>query len=265
MSSRHPSRVALLLVVGLLMIIGANEGTAQSSSTFDHSAFDQVLATHVDDTGMVDYAALKAHRSEHLDPYLEQLAETDVDALSPDETLALWINAYNALTLAFMLDHYPVDSIWETTPGETAATTEENPFEQPVGTVAGRSYTLDEIEHNEIDAHFDDPRFHFAIVCAAVSCPPLRVEAYTGDQLDTQLHDQAVRFIHDHPDNRISSSDDTIHVSTVFEWFIHDFGGDTDGIQAYLAPFFEGTVRKQLEEAAFHVEFTDYDWTINRQ
>lgn len=265
MTRRWFFNIRLLAVSVLLAGLGLHAAQAQSTDTFDHSDFDAVLETYVDEQGMVDYAGLQENRAEHFDPYLDQLAEANPEALTSDEELAFWINAYNALALDLIIEHYPVESIWEPTPGETMETTEENPFEIPVGTVAGKSYTLDEVEHNEIDDTFDDPRFHFAIVCAAMSCPPLRMEAYTGQQIDDQLHDQAVQFIREHPDNRLEPTDGTVHVSTVFEWFKHDFGGDEAGIQRYIASYVDGDLQQRLEQAAFDVAFTEYDWTLNSQ
>ena len=244
-----------VLLIGLLM--AWLPGLASGQATFDHRTFDDLLAAYVDADGMVDYAGIQQNREHVLDPYLEALAEADASALSSDEAFAFWINAYNALAIDLIVRHYPVDDIFETH--------DENPFEKEVGMIAGHELSLDELEHNFIDDQFDDPRFHFAIVCAAMSCPPLRTEAYTGDRIDEQLQDQAETFIHGHEDNQIAGQRDRIAISTIFDWFKDDFGGGPEGMQRYLADFFEGDTRKQLKQGAYEVSFTDYDWTLNDQ
>jgi len=250
-------RTALGVIACSLLLWMPARPTAAQEASFDHQALDDVLSTYVDAEGMVDYAGLARDRESTLQPYLDALAEAEVEALSDDAAFAFWINAYNALTLDLIARHYPVDDIF--------ATHEENPFKQPVGTVAGHTLSLDELEHDFIDARFDDPRFHFAIVCAAMSCPPLRAEAYTSERLDAQLQDQAERFIRRHEDNRIAGRDDEIVLSTVFDWFKDDFGGTAAGVQRYLAGFFGGDTKHKLQQAAFSVSFAEYDWTLNDQ
>lgn len=250
-------RTALGVIACTLLLWMSAHPTAAQDAAFDHQAFDDVLSTYVDAEGMVDYAGLARDRERTLQPYLDALAEADAGALSDDAALAFWINAYNALTLDLIAQHYPVDDIF--------ATHEENPFEQPVGTVAGHTLSLDALEHDFIDARFDDPRFHFAIVCAAMSCPPLRTEAYTGNRIDEQLQDQAEAFIRRHQDNRIVGRTDEIVLSTVFDWFKDDFGETAAGVQRYLAGFFDGDTKHRLQQAAFSVSFAEYDWTLNDQ
>lgn len=240
----------------LILWTAATPIAAQEAS-FCHQALDDVLATYVDADGMVDYAGLARDRETALQPYLDALAGADVETLGADEAFAFWINAYNALTLDLIARHYPVDDIF--------ATHADNPFKQPVGTVAGHTLSLDALEHDFIDAQFDDPRFHFALVCAAMSCPPLRAEAYIGNRLDAQLQDQAETFIRDEQHNRIAGRTDEIVLSTVFDWFQDDFGGSPAEVQRYLAAFFAGDTQRKLQEAAFTVSFADYDWSLNDQ
>ncbi len=250
-------RHSLLLHIVLATLLLTAHATASAPPEVDHSAFDDLLSTYVDSDGMVDYEGIQQAHAEVLKPYLETLANAQVDGLSPDEELAFWINAYNALTIDLIVRHYPVEDIFETY--------EDNPFEKTVGVVAGNEVSLDELEHDFIDARFDDPRFHFALVCAAMSCPPLRQEAYTGDRLDQQLEEQTRQFIRDESHNQIEGQHATIHLSTIFDWFEDDFGGSPEGVQQYLATFFDGETRARLEAAAFAVEYNTYDWTLNDQ
>ena len=160
---------------------------AASQESVSHAQFDRVLRTFVDAEGQVDYAALKRQMDSTLAPYLETLDAARPASLDRDERLALWINAYNACTLKLIVDHYPVPNI-RTIDGPSP---DDTPFQRPVGPVADTVRTLDEIEHEIIRERFDEPRVHYALVCAAKSCPQLRREAYTAPRLDAQLDDQA--------------------------------------------------------------------------
>lgn len=238
---------------------------AQSQS-IDHSAFDRVLSMYVNNRGHVDYDALHAARDTTLDPYLKQLETVDLEPLSRDERLALWMNAYNALTLHLILEHDRPDTIWAITPGNTPETTEGSPFELPVGVVADTMRTLDEIEHGIIRERFNEPRIHFALVCAAVSCPPLRREVYTGAGLEAQLEDQTRAFLTNPEKNAIPTTADTIRVSRLFDWYQADFGPNAAAVQQYIAPYVDDSdVQTALREGTYTVDFMPYDWALNGQ
>lgn len=155
---------------------------------FDHSAFDELLRRHVDSAGWVDYRGLQKDAAQ-LDRYLKRLAEAPFEQLGRNEKLALLINAYNAFTLRLILDHYPLESIQDI-PADKR-------WEDPRWQVGSHTWTLNDIEHEQIRPNFREPRIHFALVCAAVGCPPLRTEAYTGDQIDEQLAGQT-EYVHSH-------------------------------------------------------------------
>ena len=280
MRSQRLSRHALATVLPLLLALlctGCIGGTAnvqvvraqeavRAPADVDHSAFDRVLNPYVDAQGRVDYARLQPDADSVLTPYLQQLAETDPSNLSRDEQLAFWINAYNAYTIKLILDHYPVESINDIKPGAGPQIPKVNsPFKLDVGEVAGEVRTLDEIEHGIIREDFDEPRIHFALVCAAVSCPRLRREAYEGTRLDAQLDAQARTFLHDDSKNVVPAGEGAIKLSRIFKWFDEDFGGSRASIQRFIAPYFEGPVRSRLESAAYDVDFRDYDWSLNDQ
>jgi len=276
--SRHGTHrlPAFLVVLAALVLAGCTGGAnvqlvraqepVRAPTALDHSAYTDLLQAYVDDAGMVDYAALKANQDEALAPYLRQLAETDPSNLDEPERLAFWINAYNALTLKLIVDHYPVETIRSITPaGGLTVPRLNDPWHVKVGEVGGEIRTLDEIEHDIIRTRFDEPRIHFALVCAAVSCPRLRREAFVGDRLDAQLDDQARLFLHAESKNAIPAPNETIRLSRIFKWFGGDFGENTDALQRYLAPYFDGGVRQKLRDAAYDVDYLDYDWALNAQ
>lgn len=274
-SSRRAFLLGLLVLVAVVALAACRttsvdvvrpEAAIAAPTSFDHSDFDAILGRYVTD-GLVDYEALGA--SGALDPYLRRLAETDPQSLGEDDQLAFWLNAYNALTIKLILDNYPTAGILRLTPVGVRGTTVlipkiNSPFEQTVGIVGGKERSLEEIEHGIIRAEFDEPRIHFALVCAALSCPPLRAEAYTGADLDAQLQDQGDVFLHDERKNVIPGpGGERIHISKIFKWFGGDFGDGDAGVQKYLAQFFDGEVAEKLSAGGYDIDHTRYDWTLN--
>ena len=240
----------------------------QEHAVFDRSRFDVVLASHVDGRGMVDYAGLK--QSDALAPYLADLDAATPEAMPTHERLAFWINVYNAWTLRLILDHHPVASIKRITPvrlpGLSLYVPKLNsPWEYRIVRAAGRRLTLNEVEHGIIRKAFEEPRIHFALVCAARSCPKLRREAYVGARLDEQLEDQARDFLHDPEKNRVPDGDGVIRLSPIFRWFRRDFARDARGLQAFLEPYFEGDVRERLRRGEYRVRYLRYDWRLNER
>ena len=253
--------LALVLCIGSggpLAVASTGAPCAVSDST-RHAAFDRLLERFVDSQGDVDYAALQTQADTVLAPYLRTLADARPSTLDREARLAFWINAYNAYTLKLIVDHFPVASIRDIDGPPGGGT----PFERPVGPVADTVRTLDEIEHEIIRVRFDEPRIHFALVCAAKSCPRLRREAYTGPQLDAQLDAQARRFLNASSKNRIPDGDGTIALSRILKWYGGDFGPTPAAIQRALASFFEGTVRDSLTQGAYTIRYRPYDWTLN--
>ena len=259
-------RAGLLLVaMGLgVGVISTSLGQRMASSepvSVRHGSFTQLLERFVDRQGDVDYEALQAQADSVLAPYLQVLATTHLAPLDREARLAFWINAYNAYTLKLIVDHYPVTSIRDIEGPPNGDT----PFQRPVGPVADTVRTLDEIEHEIIRERFEEPRIHFALVCAAKSCPRLRLEAYTGPRLDQQLDDQAHRFLHADRKNRIPADDGRVALSRILKWYGSDFGPTPAAVQQELASYFEGSVRDSLSRGAYEVRFLPYDWTLNDQ
>jgi hypothetical protein len=234
--------------------------------TVDHSAFDALLRAHVRN-GLVDYDAFR--NAPEFRAYLDRLAATDPAALGRAEQVALWINAYNAYTIQLINKHGERRSIRNVnkTLGVVKA---YGPWQEKLAAVGGRTYTLDEIEQDVLRKRYQEPRIHFALVCAAMGCPPLRSEAYTGARLDAQLDEQARIFLLRSPEkNRVDVATRTVHLSPIFVGFrdyIKDFGGSEAAVGRYVARYFPpGPERELLESGSFRVVKTSYDWTLNSQ
>jgi hypothetical protein len=236
-----------------LLLLGAASAPAES---FDHGAFDALLRRHVVD-GRVDYDAFAA--STEFAGYLDALRKADPARLGDAERLAFWINAYNAYTVRLINRHGERESIRKIgVPG--------GPWREPIAAVGGRTYHLDHVEHEIVRKQWREPRIHFALVCAAIGCPPLRSEAYTGAKLEAQLDDQARAFLLRSPErNRVDAASATVYASPIYaKWYREDFGSTDAAIGEFLARYYPpGPERQLLQSGRFKLVETDYDWTLN--
>jgi len=175
---------------------------AMVAAPFSYELYGKVLLQYVDANGFVNYEALNKDR-ENLDRFaasLANLSPQELENFDEAKKLAFWINAYNALTLKVILDHYPIkkQSLLK------GAVYPNNSIRQIPGVwdkiyfpIAGAEFTLDQIEHEILRVEFKEPRIHMALVCAAAGCPFLRREPFVGERLDAQLTEQTQRFLSD--------------------------------------------------------------------
>ncbi len=235
---------------------------AQPARAIDLVAYADILDRHtseVDDTAMthVDYDALRG--SSGWEQLVESLGRSRPDKLATrGEQLAFWINAYNILTIDLVRRNYPVESIRDI--GSFFFPV----WEREAGTIGGRSYTLNEIEH-EILRPLGDPRIHAAIVCASTSCPQLRREPYEANRIDDQL-DDAVRAFLSSPEKgfRLEEETSTVRLSRIFDWFADDFDSE-GGVLTFVRRYAPGSAMEWLVRNSdeVEVEYLDYDWRLN--
>jgi hypothetical protein len=238
-------------------------GPAVWGASFDHSGFDALLRKHVAE-GMVDYDAFAA--APEFPKYLAAVAQADPAALDDKDRLAYWINVYNAYTIQLINAHQERDSIRNI--NRTLGFAGKGPWHEKLVKAGGQVYHLDNVEHDIIRKQWREPRIHFALVCAAMSCPPLRSEAYTGPKLESQLADQARRFLIDTPSaNRIDVKSGTVYGSMIYvSYYREDFGSTDGAIGIYLARFYpDGPEKRLLLSGRFKLVGTHYDWTLNSQ
>lgn len=268
-----PSRLvsAVLLVLGLGVACGAPASTPaegpiadqiaasmeSGSASFDHAPWDRLLAEGTRE-GFVDYGTMREHRAE-LDAYLESVAQADLAGLEGDHLMALLLNAYNALTVRSILDHWPVESIRDI----------DGVWTEIEHTVGGHQVTLDAIEHNLLRPYWKDPRIHFAVNCASYSCAPLPPWAFDGDRLEEQLEERTHAFLSS-PEN-VKVEGDELLVSKYFDWYGDDFTAEgweprAETIPAFIARYTVPEVRSFIDEQGGDpsVAFMDYDWSLNR-
>jgi hypothetical protein len=276
--------LAVLVGAGAAVFIASERSDPGPAFPLEPPAATQDLPSHIAFTRVldevvrmprVDYAHLQQRR-ELLDHYLDELARTDpgaVEEASREEGLAFWINAYNACMLRLVVDHYPVepgrtglfgmirnrvagypdDSVWQI----------RDVFTRAHCRVAGADRSQDEIEHEIIRPRYEEPRIHFAVNCAAVSCPVLWPEAYTPGRLEEQL-DRAVLYLMAQPDHFLLERGDpaTLRLNRVVDWYAEDFGG-TEGLKRFFAAYLAEAEREIVLRDDTRVRFFEYDWSLN--
>lgn len=223
-----------------------------SQAQIDHTKWNELLIKHVDANGKVNYKGFIKDKTK-LEAYLKTLsAQKPSSSWSKNEQLAFWINAYNAFTVKLIVDNYPVESIKDLGGKIYRVNT---PWDIKFIEIGGEKLHLNDIEHNIIRKEFDEPRIHFALVCAAASCPKLRNEAYVAARLTKQLDDQAVQFLADDNKNKITS--DQLVLSKLFKWYSSDFPKG-DAFIDYLNQFTSVKIQKDA-----NINWMDYDWRLN--
>src|ERR1700730_2350610 len=101
---RGPAKAGHYILVLALLAIAAIAAPRAQQPTIILGPFDLILDTYVRD-GYVYYRALRIERR-RLDEYVRTIASTDVDKRTRNEQIAFWLNAYNALVLQTVIDHY---------------------------------------------------------------------------------------------------------------------------------------------------------------
>lgn len=222
-----------------------------------HEAWSQLLKKYVDSQGMVNYKGFIAD-SLSLNAYLDSLTNhpPDTSAWSRAAQLAYWINAYNAFTIQLVIRHYPLRSIKDISTLVSIPFV-NSPWDIHFIHINGASLDLNDIEHGILRKKFHEPRIHFAINCASISCPRLRDEAYEADKIESQLQQQALAFVNDPARNDVGP--DRASLSRIFKWFRGDFT-KTGSLRAFINQY-----AKHPLESPGEISYKAYNWSLNEQ
>lgn len=247
------SPVFLITLASLLFFASKNIPENNNSMPIQHGQWTRLLQKHVSE-GKVNYKGLIADK-EILQNYLDLLSANhpNPNNWSRQQQMAYWINAYNAFTVKLIVDHYPLKSIKDIKKGI--------PFVNSVWdlkfiNIQGKTYDLNNIEHNILRSEFDDPRIHFAINCASVSCPELTNQAYEAESLDAQLNEAARKFFADPEKNKLQS--DKVEISRIFLWFGGDFKKASGDLITYIRQYTDIAIDPNAE-----IRYLEYDWNLN--
>lgn len=198
---------------------------------------------------LVDYPSIK--ESQSFQTILRVIEGFDISSLkTKEEKLAFWINVYNIAAVKMIVDHYPLNSIRD------KSGLFHKVWDIRIINVGGTDYSLGHIEH-QILRKLGEPGIHFAIVCASMSCPDLREEAYTSEKIDEQLSDQARQFLSN--SRKGLKSDDNVqiaYISRIFDWFKDDFKSK-GGVKKFLNDFSEKDV------TFYKIDYLKYNWDLN--
>jgi len=278
-----PNLTFVLVLSGFLVLSSPCSGTGENKEqSFDYSDYAAVLKTFVDAKAAVNYSKLKAQpqRLEAFVAAVAKLPPETYDRWSENDKIAFWLNAYNGLTLKVIIDNYPIKSsffrsrVWpKNSIRQIAGVWDEMAFN-----VMGQKLTLSHIEHKILRVKFYEPRIHMAMVCAAMGCPPLRNEPYTGRKLDEQLDNQARRFLAEPEKFRIDRDKATVYLSSIFKWFKGDFveeygsekgisnhDKETSAVLNFIASYLDGVQKSYILTGKFKIKYSDYDWSLNEQ
>jgi hypothetical protein len=265
-----------LLLLAALSLTAANPPAQAGAQTFDHEY--RTYAGVLDGSlvgSRVDYGRLASDRVA-LDAAVDELAAVSreaFDAWSRAQRLVYWINAYNVLTLRVIVDHYPIRGSWLSLYPRSSIRQIDGVWDAITWQAGGRRVTLDQIEHDILRPTFAEPLVHFAINCAALSCPPLRGEPFVAERLETQLADSTRRALAQAGWLRLD--DETLHLTAILDWFGEDFVPRfADRIEAdrserdrallgLVADFGPPAAGALARTGTARIRFLDYDWTLN--
>lgn len=236
-----------------------------SNLSVDHSSWDRLLQTYVkpsaDGLNRVNYGAFKNGGQAELKQYIDQMLAVDPRTLDRAEQFAFLANLYNAKTIDIVLDHYPVSSIKDISlGGGLFAAFTGGPWKAKVLTLQGVEFSLDDIEHAVLRPLFKDPRAHYSVNCASVGCPNLQTRAFTGAKLDAQLDASAKAYVSN--PRGVSIARGRLVVSSIYEWFKADFGGNDEGVLAHLRRYAAPELKAKLDGVKA-VSDHHYDWSLN--
>ncbi len=234
-----------------------------ATAEIDHSAWSEWLGDYRvepggDGVARLDYAAAKANGRAALTGYIDRLTDVAISDYNRDQQFAYWVNLYNAVTVAVVLDHYPVASIRDI--DISPQWFSSGPWGKELVTVEGQALTLNDIEHRILRPIWEDPRVHYAVNCASIGCPNLQPVAFSADNTERLLDRGARAYINNRRGAAVE--DGELVVSSIYHWFQADFGGTEDSVIGHLRQYAEGELAARLSERSGYDDHR-YDWSLN--
>ena len=276
----------LFLVAAVVLVAAANTADADAgpgksepfsfwktsdetnAERIDHSDWQKILDKYLqvrkNDVNRFKYPALKANAEDTaaLAGYIKSLRETDPRKYSRAEQKAYWINFYNALTVKAVADAYPVESIMKVSISGGNGPVSSGPWDEEAAKVAGRSLTLNNIEHDILRPLWKDNLIHYGVSCASYGCPSLQPTAFTAENTGRLLNEGARLYVN-HPRGVNFMDDDFLIISSIYDWYAEDFGGGRKGVIEHLVRYANKNLAKRLRKFTGTVDY-EYDWKLNQ-
>lgn len=234
----------------------------QSTLKVDHGVWDRFLQSHVhtDQSGLnrIDYGAVPKPEFEALKGYIASLEAIPVTQISLSEQRAFWINAYNALTVSVILEHYPVKTIRDIDLGSGFFS--DGPWGEKMFKIEGEDLSLNDIEHRILRPIWKDPRIHYAVNCASIGCPNIQRSAFTAELAETMLEDGATTFVN--APRNVVFANGKMTVSKIYRWFQDDFGGSEAGVLKHLRAYANQDLFDKMKSVTAVSDYT-YNWDLN--
>lgn len=208
----------------------------------------------------MDYQRWQLEAQGELDQWLKTVSNLKIDELTKAEGLSFLINVYNALVIKKVLKKYPIPSILPKIFGIPNWLAFLRFFSQPVHQLNNQQVSLNDIEHKILRQQWQEPRIHFALVCAAVGCPLLRNEAYQPSLVYDQLEADAVRFINNPDKVRYDAQSKVLFCSQIFKWYEQDFLQHSNAIADYIQPYLKTAINEPIS-----IRYLPYNWQLNEQ
>ena len=272
--------IAVIIITAVLFVGNADARSAKlkpisfwetsdetSVKQVDHSAWQDILTaylrTHSSDINKFDYAALKANAKDtsKLVKYLNYLQKLDPRTYSRAEQKAYWINLYNALTVKLVVDAFPVDSIRDICRNRAPGSECSGPWNEVHAKVAGQDLTLDNIENDILRPIWKDNLIHYGLSCASYGCPDLYGTAFTAKNTETLLDTGARKYVNNSRGVDFME-DDFIIISSIYDWYVEDFGNNKQGVIKHLARYADEKLAERLKSFNGAVDY-EYDWRLN--
>lgn len=234
-----------LFILLLVFAINIEISAADLSSFYSKSdAFFKKYITN----GKVDYKTIKANSSEITFLY-QEINKMNLTNASEDEKKAFYMNAYNLIVIYQVSKYYPLKSPLD----------QSGFFDKVKHNVAGESMTLNSLEIKKLILTYKDPRIHFALACAAVSCPPLASFAFKPATMDAALTTRTKKALNDKDWLKVNASSKKVELSKIFEWYKKDF--TMNGAKSIID--FINQYRTTPIPENYKVAHYEYDWALN--
>ena len=236
---------AKILFFTFCLVVSSGHATDISSFITLADSFFKKYVTN----GQVAYSKIKQNSIE-IEVLYKQIGDINLNGLDDDSKKAFYINSYNLIAIYEVAKHYPLKSPMDV----------KGFFDEMLHTVAGEKMTLNNLEIKRLLKPYKDARFHFALVCAARSCPLLPSFAFQPDRLNQQLTERTALALNNNEWVRIYTAKKKVELSKIFDWYKTDFTTQSKTTIEWINQF-----RKEKIPNNFVVGYYEYDWAVNEK